>query len=218
MGGLYPVEPAANSVTGVWESGNYFISFSPRGFLVAYADKKFIDSGPFVRESENVIFCINPYFSRTTKYEIRELDGQKMKVTVYYTDIEGTEKTKLLTLTRTDKVPAEKNSPLIGKSESYYGTPGDGIWNVSGNIQHEFLTYNTGRKSVDTGRTKEYPLDFFYIFNGENAYIQYFSPSGVSIPDWAWLTSHDTGKITVYRITFSSEGDLHLFNITDKAL
>lgn len=55
------------SLVGVWQKGNFFISFDSKGFYAAYLDDEFIDSGNY-NQSKDVVKCNNMYFNRTTTF------------------------------------------------------------------------------------------------------------------------------------------------------
>lgn len=195
-------EPQTKSYTevGVWQSGNYFISFSSDHFLTAYVAPGFMDCGAYSR-SDDVITSSNTYFAKTTTYNIKSIDDKSMTVNITYTDIAGESKTTSLTLTKSSKVPEGKDNPLIGKSYSYQST--HGITTMA------FNTYNTGLMTSTWKIFAPYPLTVFYVYFENCVYFQEFKPSGRQMPSMnGWGNRADNGEIMVSKVTFGSDGSI----------
>lgn len=201
--GLSTDEPVYYSETGVWESGEYFISFSSDKFLTAYVADGFIDCGPYARSEDDVVSCKNPYFEKTTTYKIAEISGKTMRVEVSYVDVLGNSNTTSLDLVKSDKEPTEKGHKLAGASYTYFGSLGG----VRGNFSWEFLTYYSGLRTSDTKNLAPYPIRFFYIYLGDMIYVQRFTPVGMQTPTiGGWTNDVNNGVVQIWSVEFNSAG------------
>ena len=112
-------------IEGVWEDGDYFISFNSNKFCSSFIAPGFIDCGDF-QLTNGVVSCNNPYFNKVTTYKINSVSDKYMDVTVNYTTSNGAKYTKTLNLKKTNEKPVIKENPIIGRSvstlSSYWGT------------------------------------------------------------------------------------------------
>lgn len=196
-------EPEVNetpSITGVWENGNYFVSFSSDGFYAAYIADRFIDSGNYT-QSKYAVSCQNTYFNRNTTYTIKSISDTELKVDVTYTDLYGGIQNKNLTFTKSTELPASQINTLSGKSYK---------WNSSvfGTVTMAYNTYNSGIKSATKGSAAKYPLKFFYIYIGEKLYYQILDDDSIQTPTiGSWSTDYYTVKC--WKLSFSANGSIN---------
>lgn len=190
-----------DKIVGVWENGDYFISFSSDKFCTSFVNSGFLDSGNF-QLSDGIVECVNSYFNHSTTYTINNVNDNTISIIVAYTDYYGREKTKNLSLTKTSEIPIDKDNPLVGKSysghSSYFGT-----------ITTEFTTYCSGKHTASEGNAKKYPLNIFYIYRDGKFYMQYFTNKSQQTPTiGGWSSNANTGKIYVNEVDFSSNGSI----------
>lgn len=181
--------PVKYSVVGVWESDNYFLSFSEDGYCAAYIAEDYIDSGSYTQNG-NIIECNNPYFNTTAKYTITKRTNVQLDVDVVYTDRRGKERNTSISFTKTDKTPVIKDNPLVGKSVSSlsYGF---------GYVSLSFNTHNSGIKSC-TKIAEKYPMNFVYIYYDKKIYTQVFeNPNAPTIGGWGGYDVIRKNYITV---------------------
>ena len=196
------------SPIGVWECGNYFLSLSSDNFLTAYFAERFLDCGNYSLSGDTLIICNNTYYARPTKYKIENITDNGLQVTISYTDMEGVERVKTMTFTKSDKIPTTKDNPVVGKS---YGTRLS-----SANITTTFTTYNTGMRTADSGSMKKYPLSMYYIYYDGCIYFQTFKTTTQMPSIGGWNPSKD---IIVWQLEFDSDGSIASHNvITSTAL
>lgn len=190
------------SPVGVWESGNYFLSLSSDNFYTAYVADKFIDCGNYTVSNESVVTCQNTFFARSTTYTIKNLSDTEMQVEVSYTDIEGNQKKKSLSLTKTDKTPAIKENPLVGKSSFLWFSQ-----STSDKVTYTFSSYNTGSKTTTQVNAKKWPMTLFYIYANGKLYYQQFNQKTGQVPQIkGWNDNVGTGEITVWTMNIQSDG------------
>lgn len=208
-----PVE--TYSPVGVWESGNFFLSLSADKFCTAYVADKFIDCGNYTVTSGNNLSCRNTYFSRNTSYTIKNLTNSKIEVDVTYTDIEGATKNKTLILTKSDKIPATKDNPLVGKTCVLGFSQ-----NISAKVYYSFATFQTASKTTTQQNAAKWPMTLFYIFFDGKLYFQQFNQSTGQVPQiGGWNVDAGTGDITVWTINTNPDGSIEFDNkISDIAL
>ena len=185
------------SPIGVWENGNYFLSLSSDYFLTAYFANRFLDSGNYSLKGDTLITCNNTYYARTTKYHIESITETQLQVVIDYTDVDGNHQFKKLTFTKSDKIPATKDNPVVGKS---YRTRLS-----SANITTTFTTYNTGTRTADSGSMKKYPLDMYYIFFNGRIYFQTFKTTSQMPSIGGWNPSKD---IIIWQLEFDIDGSI----------
>nr|DAF41320.1 MAG TPA: Protein involved in gliding motility 9 Secretion System Type.5A [Caudoviricetes sp.] len=121
-----------SDIVGVWEKGNYFISFGNDGFYSAYIADKFIDSGNYTL-SKGVVSCNNTYFNRNTTYTIKSLYDAKIEVNVTYTDVDGNNHNRAMTFAKTTAMPASQSNTLAGKTYTWKLI---NFWENHNDIQH----------------------------------------------------------------------------------
>lgn len=187
-----------NSIVGVWEFENYFISFNDEGFYSAYIADEFIDSGSYVK-SGNTVLCENMYFNRKTTYEIRELSAKNLEVDIKYIDLNGGSHDNTMTLVKSLANPSQYNS-LSGKSYSWYSS-------IFGNITMAFNTYNSGVKSATKGNAAKYPLKFFYIVSDNKLFYQTLNETSIQVPSiGSWSVDYNTVKC--WELFFNPNGSI----------
>lgn len=208
-------EPKQNEeidITGVWENGNKFISFS-NDFYVAYIADKFIDSGTYsVNKDSKQVTCNNTYFNRKTNYTIKEIKDNQLTVDYSSTDIHGKPVGGTLTLTKTDKTPTTYDNPLIGKSHSYLSS------SAFGTITYNFTSpYRAEQKASK----QKYKNILYYIYLDEYFYYQkFYDDDYIQVPTiGGWNTNAETGEITVINVGFNSDGTIsYIEGATDEKL
>ena len=192
-------EPNTYSVVGFWENGDYFLSLNEEGFLISYVAPKFLDCGNY-SINDNVILCENTFFIHNTRYEITNLDENEMSLKVTYNNLQGENIQTDITLYKTNKIPAVKDNPLIGKSlptlSQYFGT-----------VTYSFTTFQTGMKT-GLNNAANYPLTLFYIYHNNYVYIQTFDFNN-SPAIGAWNNQHvNNGDIFVDSVSFAPNGGI----------
>jgi hypothetical protein len=194
------------SLVGVWQKGNFFISFDSKGFYAAYLDDEFIDSGNY-NQSKDVVKCNNMYFNRTTTYTIKSISDENLEVDISYMDLYGSHKNRTITFTKTDNIPASIENTLSGKSYT-------GFSSTFGNVTMTFSAYNAGIKNASKGSAAKYPLSFFYIYIGNKLYYQLLDDDSIQIPSIGSWTDYNIVKC--WKIYFSLNGSIS--NIENEAL
>lgn len=189
-----------SNLIGVWESGDYFISFNKDGFYAAYLDKKFIDSGTYTI-NENSVLCVNPYKVSETNYNMKVV-SEKLSADISYTDINGNMLNKNLTFSKSNKSVVDKDNPVISKDFVHINAP-------YGFCTTKFKTYNTATYSTDEFRPRI--QNWFYFFFNSQIYVQKFKPetAGISL----FYEECDTGEVFIYNVTFDSDGQINNIDI-----
>lgn len=188
------------NITGTWSDGNYFVSFGKDGSYCAFLNGTFIDSG-YYKIEDNTVTCENKFFNRITTYSIIDIDDNKIKADVVYSDVNGNAQKSSINFSRSEEVGCEKDSPLVGRNISW------NTWGEFGTITMEFNTYNSGVKSASKGTAKKYPLDFFYIYNDSKLYYQIIRNSSIQVPSiGGWSTGYY--DVVCWEITISSNGNI----------
>lgn len=189
-----------SNLIGVWESGDYFISFNKDGFYAAYLDKKFIDSGTYTI-NENSVLCVNPYKVSETNYNMKVV-SEKLSADISYTDINGNMLNKNLTFSKSNKSVVDKDNPVISKDFVHINAP-------YGFCTTKFKTYNTATYSTDEFRPRI--QNWFYFFFNSQIYVQKFKPetAGISL----FYEGCDTGEVFIYNVTFDSDGQINNIDI-----
>jgi hypothetical protein len=91
----------SSNLIGVWESGDYFISFNKDGFYAAYLDEKFIDSGAYTI-NKNSVLCVNPYKVSKTNYSM-SLANEELTADISYTGVNGISLNKKIIFSKSKK-------------------------------------------------------------------------------------------------------------------
>lgn len=154
------------NIHGVWKSNdNSFVSFSSENYNSSLLSNTFIDEGDFIIKGDTITVS-NHYFNRTTKYVVKSLDGNKMLVSVSYSDLWSGEKTSTMQLTKTEEQPCTKKHNLLGKSfyAQYAAHSGSQHWNK------EFVTYNS-MSCTRTDVSKSTPFTCYYIYLAPRIYF-----------------------------------------------
>ena len=195
-------EETKNSIVGVWGSDDYFVSFSDDGFYAAYLSDEFIDSGSYKYE-DNTVTCENPYFNRTTTYQVKKLADGKMYVDIAYVNNHGNSENASFEFVKSDIAPASKEHTLMGKSATIMSAYFD-------RVTYAFNTINSGVKSATGGSAKKYPLNFFYIYIEDRLYFQILQPTMTQVPTiGGWSNQYNEVQST--RVKFSSNGSISGF-------
>lgn len=178
-----PGEPAESegltetNLIGVWENGDFFLSFNEDGYFSGCIDARFIDNGKYSL-NDDVVTVNNPYYSRKHTYIITAIDEKSISVTVNYTNIWSEEVTKDLKFSKSNENPTEKDNPWYGKTLSIYSQ-------TFGTITYDFFSYYSGKRSASKGSASKYPISFYYVTLGNKFYWQYFTAGQIpSIGSW----------------------------------
>lgn len=190
----------SSNLIGVWESGDYFISFNKDGFYAAYLDEKFIDSGTYTI-NENSVLCTNPYKVSKTNYSMN-LVNEKLTADVSYTGINGSLLNKKIVFSKSKKAVIDKSNPVISKEFVHINAP-------YGFCTTRFDTYNTATYSTDEFKPRI--QNWFYFFFNSKIYVQKFKleTAGVSL----FYEGCDTGDVFIYNVTFDSDGQIENIDI-----
>ncbi len=206
--------PKVQSVVGVWENGNYFISLSDDKFLTAYIGDNFIDNGTYIVSPDNKkITCSNTYYNHITNYDITSISDKQLNLDISYTDVFGKDHKKSLNLTKSTKIPVSKDNGLVGKSYRY-------LTGNFGHVTYTFSSYNIGSKSSEKTGMAKYPLIIHYIYFNGNIYYQEFTSSSSQVPTiGGWTTGVNAGEIIAAQVYFDSAGGIYnIRNVSDTAL
>ncbi len=194
------VNPETLNPVGVWENGEYFISFNDENFCSAYFDIEYVDCGAY-SVKDNVITCNNAYYAKQTKYNIKKMTENTLEVEIDYISLSGKARSKSMTFTKnTAIVPSVKDNSLIGKSLTYltyFGGTTTTTWS--------FETYNTGTRSMKSGAASNYPLRIYYALFDNKIYYQTFKTTQQmpAIGGWEPRT-----RVTISKVSFGSDGTL----------
>lgn len=190
------------SIVGVWENGEYFVSFDEDKFCSAYFDDEYIDCGTCT-QTEKVITCKNTYYSKKTNYTITNINATNIELRIEYESLNGEKKSKLLSLTKNSDIePAIKDHSLIGKSCTslvWFGGNNNSTWS--------FETYNTGTHSMSSGAASKYPLRLFYIFINNKIYYQTFQTTQQMPTIGGWNPSI---QVSTREVKFYSDGSIKI--------
>lgn len=193
-------EVILQSVVGVWQNGNYFVSFSESGYYCAYLGNDFLDSGNFKRDKDEIT-AVNPFFSRTSTFTIKQLDDKNLTVEIDYTDVYGEQHHDALSLQKQDTEPA-KEGQLIGKSYSW-------LTSTFGYITMSFNTANSGVKSAQRGSAANYPLNFFYFYIADRMYYQIIPNRSIQVPSiGGWSDSQTYYSARCEPVEIEADGSL----------
>lgn len=203
-------EPIVYNVFGVWEDveGN-FISFGKDGYFCMYMgniEKPTIQSGNYgYVPGCNRLECSNPYFGTNTKFSFEDFSEKNMDWSITYYTIRSEIRFTGGTFSKTNKVPAEKENPLIGRSYTtgVRSSSGDFLWNQT----TEFLTYNSGKITADQGNAKKYPKTFYYFYFDGKIYYQEFADAPTI---GAWTSYTNTGDIFCAPVTIKPNGTIQI--------
>ena len=181
---------------GVWENGEYFISFNDDQFCCAYFDDKYVDCGKYTI-NDNIITCNNTYYAKQTKYHITKLTEASIEVNIEYTSISGNFCTKTMKFIKnSNKAPSIKDHSLIGKSYDSY----------TDYVSWSFETYNTGVKmNKKSSATLEFPLRAYYIFFDGKIYYQTYSMTAQRPTIGGWNPST---TVSISTISFKADGSI----------
>lgn len=186
--------PVEKNIEGVWENGNYFVSFSNAGYYCAYLGDDFLDSGSYKRNKDEIM-TDNSYFSRKTIYLIKKLDEKNLQVEVSFTDVYGQTHNEIFSFIKSEIEPA-KEGQLAGKSFSwlnpYFGT-----------VTTSFITSNSGIRLAQSGSAARYPLNFYYFYLGDKLYYQIVRNYSMQVPTiggWSDGSTYYTARCLTVKI------------------
>lgn len=190
----------SSNLIGVWESGDYFISFNKDGFYAAYLDEKFIDSGAYTINKNSVLY-VNPYKVSKTNYSM-SLANEELTADISYTGVNGISLNKKIIFSKSKKAVVDKSNPVISKEFVHINAP-------YGFCTTRFDTYNTATYSTDEFKPRI--QNWFYFFFNSKIYVQKFKPetAGVSL----FYEGCDTGDVFIYNVTFDSDGQIENIDI-----
>lgn len=200
--GTKPDNPSETkfSPVGVWENGDYFVSFNNENFCCAYFEADYIDCGSY-SIGDNIITCNNIYYGKQTRYHITKITEVALEVKIEYNSMEGKTLTKTMTFTKcTNKTAPVKDHTLVGKSYSslvWLGENNTSIWS--------FETYYTGTHSMKSGAASKYPLGVYYVFFDGKIYYQTFKTTQQMPTIGGWNPST---TVSISEVTFSSNGSI----------
>lgn len=198
-------EPVKYSPVGVWESGNYFVSFGTDNFCSAYFADRYLDCGDYTY-NDNLITCSNTYYSKQTLYHIKKLTENQMTLEVEYVDVYGNKQTKSLDFKKSSKPASKKDHSLVGKIHSIYSS--------TGTQTYTFSTYYTGVRSTTMQNASKYPMAFYYIFFNNRVYYQTFKTTTQMPSIGGWIP---TTEITIMQVEFKNDGSFTWSNVTSSA-
>ena len=198
-----PDEPKITTQTlaGVWENGDKFISFTVDGFYCAYLADNFIASGAY-SISNDVVKCNNVYYGTELSLSVSNIDAKNIKGKVSYVDFDGKPTEINVNFNKSDKTPTPKENILIGKSYSSLGayTDGSGMFDDV----YDFNLFN----SATITRTKKSGLkdskikNLHYIYLAPNLYYQQFKPKTAGLS--SFYNKCDNGEVIKEEVTISN--------------
>lgn len=196
-------EPKISNQTlaGVWENGDKFISFTTDGFYCTYLADKFIASGPY-SISNDVVKCSNAYYDTELTFSVSVIDAKTLKGNIRYVDFEGKPAESNLSLQKSNKTPTPKENILLGKSYSSLGayTDGSGMFDDV----YEFNLFN----SATITRTKKSGLkdskikNLHYIYLAPHLYYQQFKPKTAGLN--SFYNNCDNGEVIKRGVTITN--------------
>ncbi|MBQ9204727.1 MAG: hypothetical protein IJ155_10880 [Prevotella sp.] len=110
----------ANSIVGVWRSGDYWVSFSEDGFYSAFfniGDNERIDDGDYTIDGD--VVTIKNY-EHTTELSLKALSSASMTFDMTYNyPLTSKKVTQEMSFSKADGIPCKADDILVGKSFSY---------------------------------------------------------------------------------------------------
>lgn len=190
-----------NTMAGVWEYGDKFVSFTSDGFYCAYLADKYIASGSY-SISGNEIKCNNVYYGTELTFDVSTFKSDNFQSEVEYIDFEGNSVENNIKFRKSDKIPTPKDNILIGKSYSKLGA----YTNGSGSFDdvYSFNTFNnaTITRTMKSGLKDSKVKDLNYIYLAPNIYYQQFAPTGSTLH--SFYTNCGTGQVFTSKITIEN--------------
>lgn len=198
-----PDEPKITNQTlaGVWENGDIFISFTADGFYCTYLADNFIASGTY-SISNDVVKCNNAYYGTELSLNVSDITAKNIKGKVNYVDFDGKPAEIKVNFDKSNKTPTPKENILIGKSYSSLGayTDGSGMFDDV----YDFNLFN----SATITRTKKSGLkdskikNLHYIYLAPNLYYQQFKPKTVGLS--SFYNKCDNGEVIKKEVTITN--------------
>lgn len=203
-----PNKPEETQITnqtlaGVWENGDKFISFTQDGFYCTYLAEDFIASGSYTI-SNNTIKCNNAYYGTEISITVSDIDSKGIKGKVSYVDYEGANVENSMSFQKSDKIPTEKENILIGKSYTALVA-----FNGTNKCTTVFNTYNTGEVSMPKNPNSTSEIlrkDIHYIYLAPKVYYQAFKPKTAALS--SFYSNCNNGHVSIQTITISSNGQI----------
>lgn len=193
-----------SDIHGVWEdSQGNFLSFNENGFfcfLYLSTDNVGLESGSYTL-TQSTVTGYNPYFDTNMVVEIKKVENNKLSANIKYFSKHKTEKNVEVYMTKTSSVPADKENPLIGRSETVnvYGQSGSFLWKKT----TEFSSFNSGKMTANQGNAEKYPLSFYYVYINGNLYYQIYN--NYQIPSiGGWSNYNNSGDIIFAPVTIKN--------------
>jgi hypothetical protein len=184
-----------SDITGVWKSGDHFISFSSDNYYQSYLNDTLIDSGTFSISGETVT-CNNNYLARKTVIDINK-NSDKMNCSISYTQSNITKKINGV-FTKSDDTPTISNHIIIGKSDTWL-TP-----NFSATTY--FTTNNGGYEEVNNGALKGIKRNVYYVYLYPYIYMQRYEAKDISHGSNSFNT--DIPEILIEKVSINDNGTI----------
>lgn len=198
-----PDEPKITNQTlaGVWENGDIFISFTVDGFYCTYLADNFIASGTY-SISNDVVKCNNAYYGTELSLNVSDITAKNIKGKVNYVDFDSKPTEINVNFDKSNKTPTPKENILIGKSYSSLGayTDGSGMFDDV----YDFNLFN----SATITRTKKSGLkdskikNLHYIYLTPNLYYQQFKPKTAGLS--SFYNKCDNGEVIKKEVTITN--------------
>lgn len=162
---------SSHTIAGVWECGDQFISFTTDGFYCAFLTDKFIASGSYVVNGDEVR-CYNTYYGTDLFFNVSAFDDKMIRGDISYVDFDGNPTEAYLILRKSDKRPTPKDNVLIGKSYTYLiGYTGS----VDNSCTISFDTFNTAKEVLPLKTKADLQRNWHYIYLAPYVYYQQFA-------------------------------------------
>ena len=191
------------TIAGVWENGDKFISFTQDGFYCTYVAEDYIASGTYTI-SKNIIKCNNAYYGTEMSINLSDFDSQSINGKVSYVDYEGNTVENALTFRKSDKAPTDKENILIGKSYTALVS-----FNGTNKRTTVFNTYNTGEVSMPKNPNSMSEIlrkDIHYVYLAPKVYYQAFKPKTAGLS--SFYENCNNGYVSIQTITIGSDGQI----------
>lgn len=199
----HPDEPKITNQTlaGVWENGDVFISFTADGFYCTYLADNFIASGTY-SVSNDVVKCNNAYYGTKIFFRVSDITAKNIKGKVNYEDFDGKPTDINVYFNKSDKTPTPKENILMGKSYSSFGayTDGSGMFDDV----YDFNLYNSATitRTMKSGLRNSKIKNLHYIYLAPNLYYQQFKPKSAGLS--SFYSNCNNGEVIKSEVTIAN--------------
>ena len=166
-------------LTGVWRSGDYFVSFSADGYVAAHlGSQHLVTDDLVVGDEENFFYAIGGFSGgEYAQFMINDFDGKQMTCHVKLRDgMEGayTVSEKDMAFTKSADTPVGRTNVLVGKTFSYASSYG--LYSgetISGQCSGTFIDHRRIRRQTTPDRDGVEPMYYLDHYAYLPPYIYY---------------------------------------------